>query len=266
MDNFAIAGVARAAARVSLFAALAMVCLPVQAQFFPPSPEAAAKVIALTGDVSVLRDSQPWVLNIGDAVQVKQVIITGPDGYAKFQVSDGSTFEVYSNSNVTFRNNPGNWRDLLDLWVGRIKVHIQKLGGQPNPNTIHTPSAVISVRGTTFDVEVDGDEENTVVTVEEGVVAVRHATRGGSERLVNAGDSIEVYKSQPLAQSVVDKGAIVQRVLRALYQAVYTMQTTGRGTVAGGSGTGTSLPGQTPPPAPPPTAPPPPPPPPAPPH
>ena len=59
-------------------------------------------------------------------------------------------FEVYPNSNVTFRNNPGNWRDLLDVWVGKIKVHIQKLGGQPNPNTVHTPSAIISVRGTDF--------------------------------------------------------------------------------------------------------------------
>lgn len=261
MDYVAKAGKAHAPARVLLFAALAVVASPfASAQFFPPVPEAAAKVISLTGEVSVLKDSEPWALNVGDSVQVKQVIITGADGYAKFQVSDGSTFEVYPNSNVTFRNNPGNWRDLLDLWVGRIKVHIQKLGGQPNPNTVRTPSAIISVRGTTFDVQVDGDEENTVVTVEEGVVAVRHAIHGGSTRLVNAGESIEVYKSQPLAQSTIDKGAIARRVLRALYDAMWTMQTTGGGRT--GAGSGTTLPGQSPPPAPPPAPPPPPPPPP----
>lgn len=267
MDNVAQAGVAHASARVFLFAALtAVVSLPAAAQLFSPSPEAAAKVLELNGQVSVLRDSQPWALNVGDSVQVKQVIITGSDGYAKFQVSDGSTFEIYPNSNVTFRNTPGNWRDLLDVWVGRIKVHIQKLGGQPNPNTIHTPSAIISVRGTTFAVEVDGDEENTVVSVEEGSVDVRHATRGGATRTINAGESIEIYKSQPLAQSVIDKGAIARRVLRALYDALYTMQTT-RG--VGGTGTGSAGGGgvttQQPPPAPP-TAPPPPPPPPPPPH
>lgn len=257
MDNFASAGVGRASARVFLFAALAVLCTLGSAQIFPSSPEAAAKVVELTGQVSVLHDSVPWALNLGDSIQVKQVVITGPDGFARFQVSDGSTFEVYPNSNVTFRNNPGNWRDLLDVWVGRIKVHIQKLGGQPNPNTVHTPSAVISVRGTTFDVEVDGDEENTVVTVEEGVVEVRHATRGGASRIVNAGESIEVYKSQPLAQSVVDKGAIARRVLRALYDAMYTLQTTGRASVGTtGTGTGGQV-GNTPPPAPPPTAPPP---------
>jgi hypothetical protein len=268
MDNVAKAGEARATARVFLHAALTAVVsllLPAtsSAQMFSQAPEAAAKVVELNGQVSVLKDSQPWALNIGDSIQVKQVIITGADGYAKFQVSDGSTFEVYPNSNVTFRNNPGRWQDLLDVWVGKIKVHIQKLGGQPNPNTIHTPSAIISVRGTIFDVEVDGDEENTVVTVEEGAVEVRHATRGGSPKIINAGDSIIVYKSQPLAQSLVDKGAIARRILRAMYDAVYTMQTTGRGGIEStGSSPGTGgLSGQTPPKAPPPAPPPPPPPP-----
>lgn len=263
MDNVAKAGVVHASARVFLSVALAVVyvsasCGVGSAQIFPTSPEAAAKVTELSGQVSVLRDSQPWALNVGDSIQVKQVVITGADGFARFQVSDGSTFEVYPNSNVTFRSNPGSWRDLLDVWVGRIKVHIQKLGGQPNPNTIHTPSAIISVRGTTFDVEVDGDSENTVVTVEEGVVDVRHATRGGAIRTITAGESIEIFKSQPLAQSVIDKGAIARRVLRALYDALYTMQTTGRGPVGSTGVTGTQLPGQTPPPAPPPAPPPPP--------
>jgi len=257
MDNVAKAGAVRASARVFAFAALAVMCAAVacavgSAQIFPTSPEAAAKVIELSGQVSVLHDSQPWALNAGDSIQVKQVIITGADGFARFQVSDGSTFEVYPNSNVTFRSNPGSWRDLLDVWVGRIKVHIQKLGGQPNYNTIHTPSAVISVRGTTFDVEVDGDEENTVVTVEEGVVEVRHATRGGAIKTINAGESIEIYKSQPLAQSVLDKGAIARRVLRALYDALYTMQTTRPVGTTGTGPPGPQLPGQTPPPAPPP--------------
>ncbi|HLZ10631.1 MAG TPA: FecR family protein, partial [Chloroflexota bacterium] len=218
------AGVVRAVTRMCpLVALLAAVSSVGSAQIFPTSPEAAAKVIELTGDVTVLRDSGPWVLSLGDQVQVKQVIRTGPDGYAKLQVSDGSTFEVYPSSTVTFRQNPTNWRDLLDIWVGKIKIHIQKMGGQPNPNTIHTPSAIISVRGTTFDVSVDGDEENTTVTVEEGVVSVRHATRGGVERTVREGETIEVLKSQPLAHSIIDKGAIFQRVLRAMADALQTL-------------------------------------------
>jgi hypothetical protein len=54
-----------------LVLAAAQVC---SAQLFPSPPDAAAKVISLTGQVSVLRDSEPWALNIGDSVQTQQVI------------------------------------------------------------------------------------------------------------------------------------------------------------------------------------------------
>jgi hypothetical protein len=231
------------------------------AQIFPLSSEAAAKVISLNGDVSALRDTVPWALNVGDEVQARQVIITGSDGYAKFQVSDGSTFEVYPNSNVVFRKNPGNWRDLLDVLVGRVKIHIQKWGGQPNNNRILTPTAVISVRGTTFDVSVDDDDETTIVSVEEGVVDVRHALRPSQTKTLNAGESIHVYKDQPLAQSTVDKGAVVRKVLQGLRDAAFTMATHSPAhTGSPGGGLSTQPTGPAPPPGPPPPGPPPPPP------
>src|SRR5580658_786923 len=178
------------------------------AQLFPAPPDAAAKVISMTGEVSVLKDSQPWALNVGDQVQMQQVILTGPDGYAKFQTSDGSTFEVYPSSNVIFRKNPGSLHDLLDLFVGRVKIHIQRWGGQPNPNRVMTPTAVISVRGTTFDVVVDDDDESTLVAVEEGSVDVLHRLKPTKERTVNAGETIKVYRNEPLSQSVIDKGEL----------------------------------------------------------
>jgi hypothetical protein len=198
------------------------------AQVLPAPAEMAAKVIELTGQVSVLRDTDEWALNVGDSVQVKQVIVSGPDGFARFKVSDGSTFEVYPNSTVTFRNNAGDWRDLLDVFVGRVKIHIQRWGGQPNPNRIHTPTAVISVRGTTFDVSVDPENESTLVAVEEGAVDVRHAIKGGETKTVNAGESIQVYKNQPLANRSIDRGVVAQRIFRALEDALYTIATNSR--------------------------------------
>jgi hypothetical protein len=243
--------VRRAYLVVLLMAVGAVIC---NAQIFPSSSEAAAKVMSLNGDVSMLRDSNRWALNVGDEVQTRQVIVTGPDGYAKFQVSDGSTFEVYPNSNIVFRKNPGNWRDLLDVLVGRVKIHIQKWGGQPNNNRILTPTAVISVRGTTFDVGVDDDDETTIVSVEEGAVDVRHALRPGLTKTVNAGESIHVYKDQPLAQSTIDKGVVLRRVLQGVRDAVITAAT--HSPAHAGGATGPTLPGQTgsppPPPGPPP--------------
>ena len=203
-----------------LIAATAPVCF---AQLFPAPPDAAAKVISMTGEVSVLKDSQPWALSIGDQVQMQQVILTGPDGYAKFQTSDGSTFEVYPSSNVIFRKNPGSLHDLLDLFVGRVKIHIQRWGGQPNPNRVMTPTAVISVRGTIFDVSINDDDETTVVSVEEGSVEVRHALKPGAAKIVNAGETIHVYKDEPLAKGAIDKNELAHRIVRALGDAAYRM-------------------------------------------
>jgi hypothetical protein len=203
-----------------LVLAAAPIC---SAQLFPQSSDAAAKVVTLTGEVSVLRDSQPWALSVGDLVQTQQVILTGPDGYAKFQTSDGSIFEVYPSSNVIFRKNPGSLQDLLDLFVGRVKIHIQRLGGQPNPNRIMTPTAVISVRGTTFDVSINDDDETTIVSVEEGSVEVRHALKPGAAKTVNAGESLHVYRDQSLSQSTIDKNEVFHRIMRGLEDAAYRL-------------------------------------------
>lgn len=248
-----------------VLAAVFGVCLsaPCSGQMPPmDSGEYAAKVITLTGQVSVLKDTEPWALQVGDAIQVKQLILTGPDGQATFQVSDGSTFSVYPNSRVVFRKNAPNWRDLLDVLVGRVRVQIEHLYG-PNPNRVLTPTAVISVRGTVFDISVDGDDETTDVEVEEGTVEVRHALLpNGNPRILNTGDTLRVYRDQPIASNGIDKGLIAKRALRMIVDAINTWEAripkSGGGICSACTGTHGK-------PAPPPTAPPPPPPPPPPP-
>src|SRR5579871_60948 len=209
---------------------IAAVCMPsLYAQ------TGAARVITLTGQVSVLRDSSPWILNVGDSVQPRQIIITGADGFAVFQVSDGSTFEVFPNARVIFRENPGSWMDLLDVLLGRVKVHIQKLGGgKPNYNRVRTPTAVISVRGTVFDVAVEDEDDTTLVSVEEGQVGVQHLLKPGPERILNPGESLRVFRNQPLAAAQVDKGPAIRALLRAAEQALYEIAY--RGGLPGTSG------------------------------
>lgn len=244
-------------AELSLLLAAVAVVSP--AQILPSDAgNYAAKVVSLDGDVRVLKDGQPWALDIGDLVQAKQIIVSGPDGHALFQVSDGSTFEVFPGSTVVFRRNPPNWRDLLDLLVGRVKIHIQRWGGQPNPNRIMTPTAVISVRGTTFDISVSDDDQTTLVEVEEGEVEVRHALLpSGKAKVLDAGESIRVYRNEPLDASLIDKGTIIQKSLRGLMDALYLVLThdpkiSGARIPGGGS----QLPADQKPPAPPPPPPP----------
>ncbi len=225
-----------------------------------------ARVVALTGQVSVLRDSVPWALEVGDEVLPRQVIVTGPDGFARFELADGSTFEVYPNSRATFRSNPGDWRHLVEVWLGRLKFRIQRMNGRPNPNRVDTPTAVISVRGTVFDVEVSDEEGTTLIVVDEGQVAVQHKLLPrGEPRLLNAGEWIRVYRAQPLAQKSLDKGSVLRRALQAIAEAIYTGVYDSPGgpsrpgssaPPSGGGAPGGGLPGdtgpQTPPPPPPP--------------
>lgn len=248
------------AVKVSLLGvAAALVC---SAQFAPSDAvNYAAKVITQSGQVSVFKDSQPWALSVGDSIQVKDLIMTGPDGHAILQVTDGSTFEVYPNSRVVFRKNPPNWKDFIDVLVGRVRVHIEHFGNVPNPNRVLTPTAVISVRGTTFDVSVDDDDETTLVEVEEGVVEVQHALLPrGDPKVLNTGDTLKVYRNEPLEAHVIDKSTVARQVVRSMVDAVTTIVTRmphGLGSTGGVLGTGGAV-GDTqkvPPPPPPPSTP-----------
>lgn len=227
-------------AKLSLLLALSsVVCLGQTLPF--GAADYAAKVITATGQVSVLKDSQPWALDVGDKIQVKQLVMTGPDGHAVFQVNDGSTFEVYPNSQVIFRNNAPNWMDLLDVLLGRVRIHIEHLGSRPNPNRVLTPTAVISVRGTTFDVAVEEDTETTFVEVEDGVVQVQHALLPrGNPVILNPGETIRVYKYQPLASNWIDKGTIWRQAIRMIVDAVstYAMRTARISGIGGGTTNG----------------------------
>ena len=192
--------------------ALVVSLAPLQAQ------DTAAKALVINGDVSVLRDGNPWALFEGNTVRPKQMVKTGPDGYARFQVSDGSTFEVFPNSQVMFRDNPPSWKDLLDVVIGRVKVYIQHLPGVPNPNNVSSPTAVISVRGTVFEVTVEDADGTTFVSVDEGLVEVTSKSPGGGGVLLQPTESLRVFKNQPLAHRM-DKSGIARVIERAIQDA-----------------------------------------------
>jgi hypothetical protein len=197
----------------------------------------AARVLALTGQVSILKDGYPQPLFAGNPVRPQQIIVTGPESYAKFQVPDGSTFEVFANSRVTFRDNYPSWADLLNVLIGRVKVFIEHSKG-PNPKSVTTPTAVISVRGTVFDVVVEDDDGTTFVTVDEGLVAVRNITAPGGEPLLKPGDSLRVFRNQPLLPQQIDHAALLRGILRAAQQAMYQIvyQRPGAAGPIGGAG------------------------------
>lgn len=221
-----------------LFAATLAVCLPgLVAQ------ERAATVIAQTGMVSIAEGGFFKALSVGNVVKPQQLIVTGADGYARFQVADGSTFEVFQNSKVIFRETLGDWKHLINILMGRIKVFIQHSPGVPNPNNVTSPTAVVSVRGTVFDVLVE-DDDTTFVTVDEGIVDVRNLTAPGNPATLGAGQSIRVIRGQALFAKQVDKGNALRKALQVardvIYQVALNRQSGGGAGVPGG---GTTAPG-----------------------
>ncbi len=226
----------RMARALTIAASLAVSLVPLHAQ------SVNAVVLTQAGQVSVMKDPRGLAepLYVGDAVKPQWIVVTGPDSYAQFQVSDGSTFEVFSNTRMVFRPSLGNWQNLLDVWIGRVKVFIQHAPGVPNPNQVSSPTAVISVRGTVFDVVVEDDDGTTQVTVDEGVVGVRNLTAYGDGVTLTQGQVVRVYRNVPLAKAQLDKGNLIRIAFEKARQAAILLPRSpgGGGPVAGVPGTG----------------------------
>lgn len=211
----------------------------------------AAKVMVAQGRVSVLRNREKWALSASNSVRVGEIIETGVDGYAQLQVSDGSSFEVFPESRVVFRANPGNLKELVEVFLGKVKVYIQHFGGRPNPYRVHSPTAVISVRGTVFEVSVEADTV-TSVTVVEGLVEVAHRLWPGKVIQVAPGEYLKVYPNAPLAQSGVNRAGVAAKVAAAVRDTLYSLPRRTGGGRAPSGGAGGGVPTDTPAPAPPP--------------
>lgn len=217
--------------RALLAAATAVVSLvPASAQ----TP--AATILVQVGQVSLLKDGNQVALMVGQGILANQVVVTGEGAYAKFRVeADGSSFEVFEKSQVTFHDKGGSFKDLLNVWIGHVKVYIQHLYG-PNPTSVTSPTAVISVRGTVFDVVVENEDGDTMVSVDEGAVQVRHRLLPGVEPLLKPGDSITVFRNQPLLGQQINKGGAAQRVLAAARKALWDYINMHPGGVGGSGG------------------------------
>lgn len=85
---------------------------------------------------------------------------------------------------------PGNW-DAFQIMLGKVRAFIRKRTGGAPPFQMGTPSAVIAVRGTRFDVEVNA-KGISEIDVFEGLVEVGSNSLQGKSVLVGPGMSTRV--------------------------------------------------------------------------
>lgn len=148
------------------------------------------------GKVSLVRgQAAPALLHNSDAVQVGDEILTDRKSSATLLMPDGSTVQIYPNSHIVLRPGTGNFKEFLNLLLGNIRVQIEKLSGRPNPKSMTTPTAIIAVRGTIFDVAVNQDGD-TQVGVDKGLVSVANLLRPEDEVMVKPGYMVSVRHGQ----------------------------------------------------------------------
>ena len=174
-----------------------------------------ARAISVTGQVFRIRDGQPWAVSAGDRIPIQQTITTGSDGFAKFQVAGGSSFDIFSNSRVVFRQNAANPGDLLDVIAGRVRVHLQ-----PNPaamqQRIFCPVAVITARErSTVALAIDEDDAARI-DVMEGAIRVQHALLPrGEPILISAVDAILIDRDERISRRL-DRGSLYRFTVQPL--------------------------------------------------
>lgn len=156
------------------FAVLALLLVTAAAaqQTQPTSLAVGSAVIdTIKGEV-VLRAADGSILGS----QTGQVLLPGSfidtaKGTALLHLQDGSQVLVKAHSRVLLKVPAESKGRFFDLLLGKILATVQKRLGTTPSFRMGTPSAVITVRGTRFEVEVS-QKGMTRVTVYEGVVEV----------------------------------------------------------------------------------------------
>jgi ferric-dicitrate binding protein FerR (iron transport regulator) len=135
-------------------------------------PVGAVTVDEIKGEVTVLAPGAAAAIapQRGQVLAAETTIEVGK-GSALLHLEDGSEVLIKGHSRVLLKapaQAPGNF---LELLLGKIVAKVQKRLGNAPAFRMGTPTAVITVRGTRFQVEVNKNGK-TYVEVYEGVVEV----------------------------------------------------------------------------------------------
>ena len=154
------------------------------------APFAGATISDWKGKIHLNLPGQPQSAPvIGETLPPGTVLETG-GGKLLLQLTDGSQVLIRAHTRLTVQQPSPSDPGYFQLLLGRIRAMITKHTGGAPPFELGTPSAVIAVRGTQFEVEVNRQQE-TEVDVSQGVVEVT-GRYSHTSVLVHAGSSTRV--------------------------------------------------------------------------
>lgn len=177
--------------RVRAVFLMCMLLLPLaSAQEPQPQPAALplgrAVIASIKGEVSFKSPEGAAIeAASGKELLPGSVIETGK-GSAVLNLLDGSQMQVKAHSRVTLRDPAGNDHFSLELFLGKLAAKVQKKLGATPSFRMGTPTAVITVRGTSFEVEVN-KKGRTQIYVYQGMVEVSGIGVGGPPVMLGPG-------------------------------------------------------------------------------
>ena len=175
-----------------------------------------AYVTAAEGQVSIQHDQQPWAVSSGEHVPIQRLITTGGDGFARFEVNGGSSFEIFANSRVIFRQNASAAGDLLDVVAGRVRIHLNPGPGQLQQRVFCSIATITALNPATIALAIDEDD-SVRIDVLEGEVLVQHKLLPRSDpTLVRAVDAIMVDKNEQISRRL-DRGTLYRLTIKPLH-------------------------------------------------
>lgn len=161
----------------------------------PPAgfaPFAGALIAQWRGPVQVQLPGSPVAHPVRGQTLREGTLLDTRDGQLVLVLrSDESEILIQPHTRLILRApQPGSW-DWVQIVLGRIRAYIRKQTGGAPPFQMGTPSAIIAVRGTRFDVEVNRSGISEV-DVFQGLVEVASRTVPGTSVLVRPGMSTRV--------------------------------------------------------------------------
>jgi hypothetical protein len=155
------------------------------------------------------------------AVQLGDQVRTGPGGTLILEVPDGSYMVISENTTLTIEDSwSGNFKNLVNVMMGKVRFYIQRLGGRPNPYRVMTPTALIAVRGTTFEVTID-DAQTAEIRCLEGRVAVESVGLSDREVILETGRKTLVRPGEyPVTPVGNDEALARNRVIHLVKKSV----------------------------------------------
>lgn len=176
----------------------AVFCLLTVTSIIAKSQSVTATILSIEGSVQITRTdslgARLITLNVNDNILAGDVIKTNGNGRLVLKLSDNSQAIISEKTTVEIKDLQSSPRTIFNVIKGKTRIKIEKLGGKPNPYQVTTPTTVIAVRGTEFDVFVKDNETKVYVT--EGEVSVTGIS-APQQVILTPGNFTQVKRDRP---------------------------------------------------------------------